>query len=122
MRIYNIKLSVQMNEMGELLDLPPEPETETVEKFNDDPLDKANKLMDKWAKQMNPSRGTAIVPLGGMYPGEGNGTMLSQNFAILATDFEEAQQIVQRFYSLAKEIHQSRPAPVSAPPPIPSFG
>lgn len=122
MKIYHIKLSVQMTEIGELPEMTaPEPE-EQPEKFNDDPFDKADKLMSKWTKQItSPGRAAPIMALG-MYPGEGNGTMLSQNFAILAENFEEAQQIVQKFYLLAKEIHQSRPAPAPAAMAMPSFG
>jgi hypothetical protein len=117
MKIVNVKVIVQITEVADYQEAPPEPE---AEKFNDDPLDKQEKILNKYADRILGAQRPAVT----YYAGESNGLSLSLNFSVLTSGFEELQGILARFEMVSKAIHEAAPAPAQqaagfASPPFP---
>lgn len=103
MKIFNVRLQVNINELGALPDVPAE--EPQPEKFNDDPLDKADKILTKHFKNLEFPRSPVMA-----LPGD-NGMSLTLNFNIIGENFEAVQCILAKFYSTATLIHEAQPAP-----------
>jgi hypothetical protein len=113
MKIVSVKLSLSLVELGEYQD-PTPPEPEAPKKFNDDPLDKQERIMDKYLDRIVEIQRPPAVPGYFQMPGGGgNQLSLDRQFTILCTGFDELQQIVNAIEAQARKIHEAAPAPAA---------
>jgi hypothetical protein len=100
MKIFNVSIRVQIDQVLEIPDTEPEPAKR--EPFNDDPLDKAEKIMDRYIQKT----GLGRAPLVAMpFPGMGSdGTMMTENVKVQAETFEELQNILMKFHMKFQEL------------------
>jgi hypothetical protein len=104
MKIFNVSIHVSISQIGQIPDEPPEPETKKP--FNDDPLDKQEKIMDKYLDRISHLMGKGQHIFAGGFPGdEMEGASMKRNIRIVAEDFEELQGILSKFNETAKQLH-----------------
>lgn len=104
MKIFNVNLRVTIQQMGELADRETETPVEPPKpSFNDDPIDKAEKMLNKYLDRAVGPRGVVAGPMG-FYPGEQDGHTMTENVRITAESFEELQAILAKFHAVAKEL------------------
>lgn len=122
MKIFNVSLRVQITQIAEIPDNPEPPAPEERQPFNDDPLDKQDKLMNKFL-----DRAIAIAaPRAIAYPVESEGAAMNRSVKIQAETFEELSAILQKFSDTLNKIPEVDGSllKVATPtmPATPSFG
>jgi hypothetical protein len=112
-----------ITQIAELPDNPEPPATEEKKPFSDDPLDKQERLMDKYLEkvakiQNRPPGGMFMAP---PYPNEhSDGASLSQNIKITAADYDDLAAILKKFSDAARELHAVPDSVVSAAAGMPT--
>jgi hypothetical protein len=114
-KIFNVSLQVQITQIAELPDNPPELEKKP---FNDDPLKKAEALFDRAERIMAPHP----VMVMGVYPGQSDGAQITQNVRIQAETYEDLQAILKMFADTVKAIHKVPDSILRESMPTASFG
>jgi hypothetical protein len=105
MKIFNLRLIVNIEEIAELPDVPEEPPKPTEPKrFNDDPIDKAEAMLNRYIEKVNgPPRVPGMAPSFGM---GGDNHNITENIRISAATFEDLQQVLRRFHQVIRELPQ----------------
>jgi hypothetical protein len=99
-KIFNVSLHVRITQIAQIPDNPPEPAPAAKEPFNDDPLDKQEKIMNKYLDRMAEIQG----PRGGTYASEAESASMRRSVKIQAETFEELSDILRKFDQLAKSL------------------
>lgn len=98
MKIFNVSVCIEINQIGEIVDR--EPETpQPAKPFNDDPLDKAEKMLDRYLEKAN-----LVSPRRMDLLGFGDSTRMTENIRVTAESFEDLQAILRKFHATAKEL------------------
>ena len=108
MKIFNVSIRVSIQQVAEIPDRP----TDTApvkEPFNDDPLDKADKILSKHFDRLGIGGGRPIairpgMVMGGAYGTESDGASMSRSVRVAAESFEELQAILAKFNDAAKQL------------------
>jgi hypothetical protein len=110
MKIFNVSLRVTIQQIGEIVDHEPDtpvdaPKPELFsERANLDPLDKADKMLNKYLdRALGPRGPVGVIPIG-LYPGEQDGQTITENIRIAAESFEDLQAILAKFHAVAKQL------------------
>lgn len=124
MKIFNVSLRVQITQIAEIPDNPPETATEVREKFDDDPVNKQEKILNKYLDRVE--RMNAPRPMMAFYPGgESDGASMTRNVKIHAETFEDMSEILKKFSDAAKtlpEVPDSLLAAASVPQMLTPMG
>jgi hypothetical protein len=110
MKIFNVNVRVTMTLVADIPDNPEPAPAPVKEKFNDDPLDKTEKVMNKYldrVERMNRGprhhrRGFPTFP--GMPGGEPEGASLSKNVAVTAENYRDLNAILEQFAAVAESL------------------
>jgi hypothetical protein len=99
MKIFNINVRVTATQIAEIPDNPPEQLPPAKEPFNDDPIDKQAKMIDRYMDKMAKLMGSSPVPglFGPNGPEGGEGATMSRNARIAAGSFDDLTAILQKF-------------------------
>ena len=98
MKIFNVSVCVEINQIGEIVER--EPETPPAAKpFNDDPVDKAERMLDRYLEKAN--LGGARI-LG--FAAAGDSTRMVENIRVTADSFEDLQEILRKFHTTVKAL------------------
>jgi len=109
MKIFNLRLMVNIEQIAELPDAPEEPpKTAEPKRFNDDPIDKAEAMLNRYIQKVNgpPRVFAGIAPPFGMGLGQGDNHNITENIRISAEDFEDLQKVLKRFHQVIRELPQ----------------
>lgn len=105
MKIFNVRVRVDIGLVTTLPDELPEPTTPPHVPYNDDPLDKQKTILDDYlnkAAKVFAARGPAVYGM----PGDGgDSASMTRSINVQAETFEELQAILQKFNQVAKELH-----------------
>ncbi len=98
MKIFNVGVRVTIQQVGEIPDLPDLPDP-PKEKFNDDPIDKADKMLTKHFERLG--IGNAVRPgifvASGPYGPESDGASMSRTVRITAETLKELTIVLAMF-------------------------
>lgn len=104
MKIFNVSLRVVISQVAELPDAPQDSESQPPQKFNDDPLDKQEKILDRYMTRLEKIQAPPMRP-GYFVPGiDQDGASMSQNVRIVAANFEDLSAILKKFDDTAKSL------------------
>jgi hypothetical protein len=108
MKIFNVSLRVTIQQIAEIAEHEPEiSETKSElfsERANLDPIDKADKMLNKYLdRALGPRGPVGVLPIG-LYPGEQDGQTITENVRIAAESFEDLQAILAKFHAVAKQL------------------
>jgi hypothetical protein len=109
MKIFNVSLRVTIQQIGEIAEHEPEMPVEVPkpelfsERANLDPIDKADKMLNRYLDRALGSRGPVGVLIGS-YPGDQDGQTITENVRIAAESFEDLQAILAKFHAVAKAL------------------
>jgi|SRR5882724_333617 len=123
MKIFNVSLRVQITQIAQIPDNPESPSPQEKQPFNDDPLDKQEKIMNKYFDRLAAFQG----PVGGVvFATESEGASMNRSVKVQAETFEDLAAILQKFSDTLKHIPEvdSSLLKVAMPtmPATPSFG
>jgi hypothetical protein len=99
MKIFNVSLQVRITQIAQIPDNPTDPEPRAKEPFNDDPMDKQEKILNKYLDRV-----AAIQTPHAAIPSEAESAMLTRSIRVQAETFEDLQAILQKFNAVTKEI------------------
>jgi hypothetical protein len=101
MKIFNVSVCIEINQIGEIVEHEAETAPPAPKPFNDDPLDKAEKMLDRYLEKANGVRMGAAM-LG--YAAAGDSTRMVENIRIAAASFEDLQEVLKKFHDTAKQL------------------
>ncbi len=126
MKIFNVSLRVSITQIAEIPDNPPEPAIPVKEPFNDDPLDKQEKILSKYMDRLEKIQAEPS-PLqefrgGIVFPGDKrDGASMSQNIKISAETFEDLSAILKKFSDVSKTLPTIPESLLTSALPNPNF-
>jgi hypothetical protein len=97
MKIFNVRINVQINQIAQI---PDNPESTAPKPFNDDPVDKQAEMLNKYLDK-------AAHVFGGRSPlmvAEGDRAEMTRSVNVAAETFEELQGILAKFNETAKTL------------------
>jgi hypothetical protein len=100
MKSVNVSLRVQITQVAEIPDNPPSDVPEPSKPFNDDPLDKQEKIMTKYLDRL----ATMHQAPGMAYTRESESAAMNRSVRVQAETFEDLSAILQKFSNTLKEI------------------
>ena len=118
MKIFNVSLRVQINQIAHIPDNPAEPAPK--EPFNDDPLDKQKKILDSYMDRVERMNAPRLVGPG--FATESESASMNRSVQVQAETFEDLSAILQKFSDTLKQIPAVDPSLLKvAEPTIPSM-
>lgn len=100
MKIFNVSLRVSINQIGEIPDNPPTETPLSKQPFNDDPVDKQEKMISKYLDRMAEMQ----TPRAPGFASESEGAAMNRSVRVQAETFEDLSAILQKFSNVLKEI------------------
>lgn len=123
MKIFNVSLRVQITQIALIPDNPETLAPEEKQPFNDDPLDKQEKMLNKYLDRI---ASIQQMPGAVAYATESEGASMNRSVNVHAETFEDLAAILQKFSDTLKKIPEvdSSLLKVAMPtmPATPSFG
>jgi hypothetical protein len=104
MKIFNVSLRVQINQIGEIPDNPPDLPVKEKEPFDDDPVNKQEKILNKYLDRVERMNAPRPVMPGMFYGNESDGASMTRNIRISAETFEDLAEILKKFSDIAKTL------------------
>jgi hypothetical protein len=109
MKIFNLNIRVTATMIAEIPDLPAETGPEEKKPFNDEPLDKQERIMEQYlnrVEKMMGGRGPGLFVMGG----EADGASMCESVRIAVGDFDDLQGVLKKF---SETVHALPAAPDS---------
>ena len=98
MKIFNVRINVQINQIAEI---PDNPESTAEKKpFNDDPVDKQAEMLEKYLGKV----AHVFAPRSPLNVTEGDRAEMTRSVNVAAETFEELQGILAKFNETAKSL------------------
>jgi hypothetical protein len=108
---------VQITQIAEIADNPPEPPTEVREKFDDDPVNKQEKILYKYLDRVEKMNARPVLP-GLAYANEfTDGASMTRNIKISADTFEDISEVLKKFSDAAKTLPEVPDSLLTSVPP-----
>ena len=102
MKIFNVAIRVSIQQIAVLPDDPTDGDAKPAkEAFNDDPLDKQDKILTKYMDRMEAIAGPQVPR---MVTPQGDSAGMVRNVRIAASDFGELQKILAAFDETIKKL------------------
>jgi hypothetical protein len=123
MKIFNVSLRVCITQIAELPDNPPEPPPEEKKPFDDDPVNKQEKMLSKYldrVERMNAPRAPTAFPFPGYASEFTDGASMTRNIKISAETFEDLSAILKKFSDASKTLPEVPDSMLTVP--MGSFG
>lgn len=103
MKVFSVSIQVRITQVGVVVDAPETPAGEEApKKFNDDPIDKQEQMLNKYLDRVANIQGPRLVSMNAAPPSDSH--MLTETVRITADTFEDLQAILSKFHAVAKEL------------------
>jgi len=124
MKIFNVSLRIVITQIAEIPDNPPETPDfprqglEVREKFDDDPVNKQEKILNKYldrVERMNAPR--LPMAFAGIRRSKNDGASMTRNIKVHAETFEDMSEILKKFSDAAKTLPEVPDSLLTSVPP-----
>jgi hypothetical protein len=104
MKIFNVSLRVVIMQIAEIPDNPHTPEPPASEKFTDDPLDKQEKLLNKYMDRVERIQRGPVAVFPGLGVEQQDGASFSKNVKIAAETYDDLAVVLKQFADTAGKL------------------
>jgi hypothetical protein len=125
-KIFSVSIRVNITQVGEVMDSPESPASEEnvpPTKFNDDPVDKQEKMLNSYMDRIERMQSPSLTRMPFAAP-PSDSHQLTETVRITANTFEDLQAILSRFHAVAKELQPVPDSLLREPnfiPSVPAF-